>query len=539
MHNTSLRDHPSRIVDHPAEDDRSSLQLRPYQQEALKAVRDGVRSQIHRQLLQLPTGCGKTVIFAEAVRRRPGRAIVLVHRDELAQQALDKVSMVCPTARVGLVKAEQDDIDADVVIASVQTVSRENRLARLANGRWATIVVDEAHHAAASSYRSVIDRLAGPTTLVLGVTATPSRGDGVGLDRVFDKLVFSRTLPEMIAAGYLADLRAIQVSVDGLDLSHVAVRGGDFAEGALGDALEDAHLPAVVAKSWVEHAAERRGLVFFPTVALAHASATELQSAGVAAEALDGTTPRDERRAILRRYHTGETAVVTNCGVLTEGYDEPAVDCIVMARPTRSQGLYLQMLGRGTRPFPGKTDCLILDLVGSTSRHDLITLADLAGVDPATVARKGVTEALAERPFQGAIPGTWAAELDTREVDLFRRRPMAWVRAGDRWILSTGNGTVSLEPTAGKWTVVERSRRDPPVRVAEGLPLEWAQGVGEDVVRRRGGLVLARSDAPWRARPASSKQLAALRRMRIHVGPYMTAGEASDLISARCARMAS
>ncbi len=512
--------------------------LRPYQHEGLVASQTRYRSGVRRQLLVLPTGTGKTVVFAETIRQRRGRAVVLVHRDELVRQAVEKIRTANPDMVVGVVKAQEDETGAHVIVASVQTLAHDRRLGRLV-GPFATVIVDEAHHAAAATYRKIIKALVGSETLLLGVTATPGRGDGVALKTVFDEIVYRKTLPEMICGGYLADLRAVQVSVDGLNLDQVASRNGDWSDGALGEALGDAHLPDVAAKAWHDHAAGRRGLLFTPTVALAHASADALTSSGVAAEAVDGTTAPGERRAILRRLKTGETSVVTNCGVLVEGFDEPAVDAIIIGRPTRSQGLYLQMLGRGTRPHPGKTDCLIVDLVGSASRHDLITLAGLAGVDPRAVARKGVTEALTERSFAPALAGTWAAELQSTELNLFRRRPMAWVCSGQRWILPTGTGTVSLEPASGRWSVVERTRTEPPVTVAAGLSLEWAQGTGEDVVRSRGGTMLAKADAPWRARPASEKQLHALRRMRIRVAPGLTAGAASDLISARMGQRAS
>ncbi len=512
------------------------VRLRPYQTEAIAASAETCERGVRRQLLVLPTGCGKTVVFSDIVGSRGGRAVVLVHRDELVLQAVTKLQVQQP-GRVGVVKAEADDVGADVVVASVQTLAHERRLARM-HGPYRTVIVDEAHHAAAPTYRRVLDDLVGDDTLLLGVTATPGRGDGVGLADVFDEVIYRRTLPEMISAGYLADLRAVQVQVEGLDLDRVASRGGDWSDGDLGDALAQVGLPDVVRRCWASHAAGRRGLVFTPNVALAHATADALTADGWAAEAVDASTHRDDRRAILNRLHTGATQVVANCGVLTEGFDEPALDATVMARPTRSQSLYLQCIGRGTRTYPGKNDCLIVDLVGATTRHDLVTLAGLAGSDLESVARRGVTAALTDRPPMTRQAGTWAGELDAREVNLFRRRPMAWVLAVGRWILPTGAGTVSLEPAGGTWDVIERPRNQPALLVAGGLSLKWAQGVGEDLVRSRGAASLARADAPWRQRPASAKQLDTLKKMRIPHRPEMTAGEASDLISARIARRA-
>ncbi len=512
--------------------------LRPYQLEALEAIEDRFNAGVRRQLVALPTGTGKTVVFAEVIRRRPGRALVLAHRGELLDQATDKIIAAAPGLRVGIVKAERDEASADVVVASVQTVASERRLGRL-GGPFATVVVDEAHHAAATSYRDVIGRTVTETTLLLGVTATPGRGDGIGLDGVFDEIVYRRSIVEMIAAGYLVDLRGVQVIVPGLDLARVAVRRGDYADGDLAAALAAAHLPGIVARAWSEHAADRRGLVFTPSVALAHACAAELNAAGVPSAALDGTTPPDERADILARLGSGELQAVPNCAVLTEGFDEPTIDCIVVARPTRSQGLYLQCIGRGTRLSPGKADCLILDLVGSTGRHGLVTLAGLAGVDADEAEKRGVADLLAAARPEIAPAGTWAGEIVAGHVELFRRRPMAWVAAGRTWLVASGDGQIVLVPTAGGWDVVDRPRNAQPSTLARGLSLEWAQGFAEDVIRQRGAVWLARADAPWRAKVATGKQLDALARMRIPHPPAITAGEASDLISAKVARRAS
>lgn len=503
--------------------------LRGYQLKAVAAIEARYAAGIHRLLAVMPTGTGKTVVFSEAIRRRGGRAVVLVHRDELVRQAVEKLGVVDPDATVGVVKAGEDQVGAQVVVASVATLAHPKRLDRL-TGPYATVVVDEAHHAVAGTYRTIVDRLVGRETLLLGVTATPGRGDKLALAGVFDEIVYRWSLPEAISSGYLADLRAIQVSAD-VDLDQVRTQGsGDWSAEALGEALEMAGLPGVAARAWCEHAAGRRGIVFTPTVTLAYAVADALTDAGVAAEGLDGTTPAAVRRAILDRLHTGETAVVVNCGVLTEGFDEPAVDCIVVARPTRSQSLYLQMIGRGTRTHPGKNDCLIIDLVGSTTRHQLVTLAELSGIDPDRLAATTLGDALAadtdDDDAATAPPGTWVADLASKEIDLFRRRPMAWVASGKTWRLAAGAGQIALEPApdaalrlvrpaetaGGSWNVIDRPRGARPALLASGLSLEWAQVLAEDVIRQRGDAALARTDAPWRAKPASDSQRTCLAR---------------------------
>ena len=345
-------------------------------------------------------------MFALLVQRRRGRSLILAHRDELIQQAVDKLRLVDPTLPLGVVQAARDEHTAPTVVASVQTLSRRTRLTRLVPD-FQTIVIDEAHHAPAPTYRRILEYCRawhpdGP--LVVGVTATPERGDRHSLRPVFDGIVYQKTLLEMMQAGYLVDLRALQVLLQA-DFDALRTQQGDFVEAELETLLLAANAPAQVLAAFQAHAADRKALLFTPTVALAYAMAETFCAAGIAAEALDGTTPLATRRAILQRLHTGATRVVANCAVLTEGFDEPSVDCIIMARPTQSAPLYQQMLGRGTRTYPGKTDCLVLDVVGVSTHHTLHTAATLFDCDAGRLARQSVLEIL-ERPGHQDQDGT-------------------------------------------------------------------------------------------------------------------------------------
>jgi superfamily II DNA or RNA helicase len=259
--------------------------------------------------------------------------------------------------------------------------------------------------------------------------------------------------------------------------------------------------------------------------------AKAFEKAGVQAEALDGGTPLEIRREILRRFHRGETQVVANCAVLTEGFDEPAVDCIVVARPTRSRPLYVQMIGRGTRPYPGKDDCLVLDLVGATARHDLMTAASLFRLPAHAIANVGVAEAAAhaEETERRRLDHE---ELVARTVDLFRGRPLHWVSAGPgRFVLALGDGMLVLTQTGERWRALVKRRDDVEI-LASDLPLDYAQGTAEDYARKVGARALVDPQAAWRVAPATDRQLAALRRSRIRARAGLTRGEASDLLSA-------
>ena len=241
------------------------LRLRPYQREAVEAIQQARARGIRRQAVQLPTGTGKTLVFSDVIRRTPGRGLIVAHRDELITQAVDKYRLGDPMASIGIVKAEHDDHDADVVVGSIQSLSRPNRLTRLVPD-FSVVVIDECHHAVADSYVRVLEHVGafeddGP--LVVGVSATLERGDGTGLGDIFEAVTYEKTLLEMIEAGYLVDLRAIRVQVQA-DFNDVHVRRGDLAVDELSDMLDRADQPRQVAEAYREHASDRKGLVFTP-----------------------------------------------------------------------------------------------------------------------------------------------------------------------------------------------------------------------------------------------------------------------------------
>lgn len=518
-----------------------TLALRRYQQDALTAIEAAAARGVRRALLVLATGLGKTIVFAELIGRRPGRGLVLVHRDELVRQAVDKLALVAPLG-VGVVKAERDEVDAGVVVASVQTLARETRLRRL-RPDFTTVVVDEAHHLAAETYQRVLEHLgvgaeAGP--LALGATATPERGDGLPLEGW--ETVYRKDILDGIRAGYLADLRAVQIRL-AADFTALHVRAGDFIDRETETLLLEANAPEHAVAAYRQHAPGRKALLFTPTVKVAHAMADAFRASGITAEAIDGGTPLEIRREILGRFHTGAVRVVANCGVLTEGFDEPSADCVIVARPTRSRLLYMQMLGRGTRLFPGKSDCLVIDLVGATDRHDIMTAAAVLQVRSRSLTQRGALAAAAEREAEEAHRAQAArGELVSEAIDLFRPHPplpregLHWVKTGGgRFALSLESATLILAPTPDdRWRVLRRDRAGTQC-VADGLPLEYAQGAAEDYARKAGASTLITSGAAWRSTPASERQVALLRRWRVPVPDGLTKGAAADLITARIA----
>lgn len=528
----------SSLIESPAQS--QSLTLRPYQEEALDAIEAADQGGQQHPLVALPTGTGKTVVFSELIRRRADRALVLVHRDELINQTIEKLGLVAPDLDVGIVKAARDDHEAPIVVASIQTLSREHRLSRVTDD-FGTIVVDEAHHATADSYRRVLARL-GETALVAGFTATPYRGDGDSLASVFPAITYQKTLLEMIDAGYLSDLRALSVRL-ATDFHDLHTRAGDFIDEESAALLRAANAPELVAKAYVEHAPQRRGLVFVPTVRLAEEFAAAFMAHGIVAETLSGDTPLPVRRELLARFRAVDVQVITNCGVLTEGYDEPLVDCIVVARPTKSKTLYVQMLGRGTRRAPGKSNCLILDVAGATARHDLMTLATVFDL-PAVRLQNGETVTEATVAYHHDCALLQAREADAARVlahavHLFQARPLHWVivRPDAHFVMTLGQrGAIHVVKFSDCWRVALH-RPDGGVTPIPTRPdRDYAIGAAEDFARTLGVTPLLQRDAPWRHDVATAKQRQTLRRLQIPAPPDLQRGAASDLIAASVAR---
>lgn len=350
------------------------LTLRPYQEEAVSAIEKEWQEGIRRTLLVLPTGCGKTIVFcklAEICVRQGGRVLILAHRGELLEQAADKLykctGLMCATE-----KAEKSCLGSwyRVVVGSVQSLMREKRLAEFPEDYFDAIVIDEAHHALSDGYQKILEHFT--SAKVLGVTATPDRGDMRNLGSVFETLAYEYTLPRAIREGYLAPIKALTIPLR-LDLTGVGVSAGDFKPGDLGHALEP-YLEQI-AREMEAQCMNRRTVVFLPLIATSQKFRDILNAHGFRAAEVNGES--GDRAEVLAAFERGEYNVLCNSMLLTEGWDCPAVDCIVVLRPTKVRSLYCQMVGRGTRLNPGKEHLLLLDFLWHTDRHELCHPAHL------------------------------------------------------------------------------------------------------------------------------------------------------------------
>lgn len=527
------------------------LNLRSYQREAVDAF-FRAWGKIRKPAAVLPTGSGKTVIFSHLAREfhqwrtavngdnlgnGGERTMVLVHRDELADQALEKLREIAPDLNAGKVKAGDDEINATVMVASVQTVSRDARLARLVDsqmiyGGVGLIITDECHHAPAKSYQKIYAGF--PDALHAGFTATLARGDQVGLGSTWQDVIYSKSVLWMISRGFLVDVRGQRVQLDQLDLSQVRTSAGDYQAGALGAAMVDAGSPRMVAAALRRYATHRQSIVFCPDVFSAVATARAI---GPTAAVVSGGTPREDRQMIYKAFETGELRTIVNCMVLTEGFDAPWADCVVIARPTKSEALYQQMVGRVLRPWPGKQDALVLDVTGTGGR--LSTLIDLA---PGEVRDVQPGESLAQAAIRFDAEQNTVLDADSlafalkhRELDLFQASSKAWLRTdGGVLFIPVGHGFVFLWPDGrGRWDVGAAPARGKWRRLHTGLPLgtaqAWAETEADDLTQYKSRT--GEKSARWRKEPAPGPMIGKARSYGFVIPENPTRGDMADLIA--------
>lgn len=395
------------------------MELRPYQEEAKQAIFEQWDGSVNRTLLVLPTGCGKTIVFAKVAEEcvcQGNRVLILAHRGELLDQAADKIRRSTGLG-CAVEKAESSCIGSwfRIVVGSVQTMMREKRLGQFPDDYFDTIIIDEAHHCISDSYQRVLRHF--PEAKVLGVTATPDRGDMRDMGEYFESIAYEYTLPKAIKEGYLSPIRALTLPLK-MDLTGVGISAGDFKAGDLGTAL-DPYLHQI-AEEMQKYCADRKTVVFLPLVKTSQKFRDILCEQGFRAAEVNGEN--SDRAEILQAFDRGDYNVLCNSMLLTEGWDCPSVDCVVVLRPTKVRSLYSQMVGRGTRLFPGKDHLLLLDFLWHTERHELCHPASLI-CENAEVAQK-MTENL-EKEAGFAIDIEEAEKIASEDVVAQREESLA------------------------------------------------------------------------------------------------------------------
>lgn len=549
--------------------------------------------------------------WLETFPRNDRRMMVIAHREELLDQAAEKINRANPHLRIGIEQADRYASSlSDVVIASIQTLqaSKYKRLKRLiARVPFRLVIVDEAHHAAAATYRTTLahlgflpaadmtdrqeieaadfddvavmeqalagwDASAPQDRLLVGVTATPNRSDAIGLGCVFQSIAYSYALRDAIRDGWLVPILPWVIETK-TSLDDVRTTAGEFNQKDLAATVNTEQRNELAVAAWCEHAAGESTIAFTVDVAHAHALAGEFAEQGIAAVALSGETPKDDRRNILRSYTDGRIQVIANCMVLTEGTDLPRTGCILHAKPTKSATLYEQMTGRGLRIHPGKTQCVVIDIVDIARRHSLQIAPVLYGLPPSVTGKGEQLDQIADEfeELLAKFPGldktargrytlddlrAQAATFDIWSVpdmgEFGRGLSMSWIRLSDdlfrlSYPWEGGTETLTVEKNIlGRFDLKVAGTGPNP-----GTGIGPARTIAAGVTTANACLLLAESfvaqerreimrlkdtGAEWRKRPVSRGQLGMLRRLRVPCHPGMTMGEASSLIDLAKAR---
>ncbi len=513
-----------------------SVQLLPFQREAVVAVEHDWAAGVRALLVSLPTGSGKTIVGSEIARRHIAShgtpVLVLVPSDEILGQTVDKLHLVCDGVSVGVIHQARVEWNHPILVASVWTLVRHCA----ALPRIGLVISDEAHHAEAQTWQEIYTaiRRTQPDFLHLGLTATPFRQDKRGQERriegIFARLSYSRSMFDLIAAGYLVHLRGVCVST-GTRLDAVHTRGDDFEDASLAAIVNTPARNRLVVESYRAYCPGRKAICFAVNVPHAQALMREFRQHGVRATTLLGDLPVAERREVRRRFHAGDITVLCTCGVVNEGYDEPSAEVSILARPTRSRRVYIQQAGRVARRWPGKTEGLILDVVDATQHHRVVSMQELLafyGLRRAEVelaAQPSSSRACAAVREYALTPTTIPRILSAtalspivREVDLFRLDAFAWFHAhdGSAYVTTLYDGAelgVVAADTDDLFDVVATFREGVFVQlIAQPTTLENALGCANAYVFDFGDWRLASRRAAWRTAQPTASQQAALRR---------------------------
>jgi superfamily II DNA or RNA helicase len=552
------------------------MKLRSYQTESIDAVYAAWDKGETRAAVILPTGAGKTVIFSELCRQlecRKKRVVILVHREELVHQTVAKLkAMGCQS--VGVVKGPKDETWARIVVATVQTLYNERRLNRL--GGVDVVIADELHHFAAARNRTLLSRLGvfDGRALAVGFTATFVRSDSARLGNDWE-IVYERDVQWGIEHGYLSDVEAHSIRVPDLDLSTVRSTAGDFSDTSLGDAMTASSARDVIPVAWRKYADGRPTILFAPNISSCGDLADGLRDAGIKTEVVFGTTNTHERAAIYERVRNGTTQVLASVGVLTEGFDIPAISCAILARPTKSKGLWQQMAGRALRLFPGKDNAILLDITGDALNHSLASVTDLSRTKQETEKKERAVTlcACSEAPFLVCCTaGETKLECRKRKAegncscrclcDLDADEPAIELVRGDHDVevdLFAGSTSVWLQTTAGVWFVPTQRRLWFISQRADGEPGLYYVGYSGGPQSMNGGgwytrepldltmamalaqekaeqddPTVARRDSKWRKTKASASQISMVSGwgyLSYEEAASLRKGPLSDLIS--------
>lgn len=508
-------------------------ELRAYQELCILSVLSDLKAGIRELYYQLPTGGGKTYVASQILAQARGRMLFVAHRKELIWQTAEAFRLDLPERSVGICMGTENQIDAEIIVASIQTLSRGRLEKILAQGPLALVMIDEAHHATAkNAYGTLLltIRDACPQCPVVGCTATPYRADKESMQEILPHCSFTRTIEDLQREGYLAPTvwRPIHVDADWSKVRSSSLDGEkDYNQGELAEALMPA-LTEIVAKSQPILGA-RPFVAFAPTVKAAQGLAESYQVAGMQVLAIWGEMPKDLRAEVLASWKSGRTQGVVNVGILTEGFDFPNLAAIVLARPTQSPGLYLQMVGRVTRPKSGPwQDALILDVAGNANlvetRQIVLpkVLEAVSSEDEALMAEPTLMETYIPADLPASEEEERLSARSYKILDPLSKSWASWLQRGDCYVASLGTESTAVlkrDPERGLWAGYVLWPAEQPGKwhrrrvVAGAKPLREMMGHLNQVIAANGRKHLVEKKAAWRAEPASQKQISYLQRL--------------------------
>ncbi len=520
--------------------------LRYYQQEAINAALEHKAAGGKSGLQYLATGAGKTVIAQGAVAKISGKALMLVHRDELAKQSVSKMKLGCPDRTVGTIKAEQNELGCDITVASIQTVMSDKRLTQLlAHGPYELVIADEAHHSAANGWQKVLKAVADQGSYIMGLTATPKRADGKPLAH-FEKILYSYPILKALADQYLCDIEGLKFDLD-LNLDEVSKSGSDFNEGNLSQLMREESIIDQTVDIWFKYGRGKPTITFAVDVAHTEQLEKAFRDKGVKAHAIIGTTPVETRTKLFQDFDAGKIDMLISCMVLTEGFDSAIAQCCLLARPTLSESLYIQMVGRVLRLHPGKDKATLIDVSGNSDKHQIMQLGILFGYDNMKSSVENVMEEVEDAQGTGALR---VQKLDSvrsllkvpKKVNLTdakKKKQLRWVETdhglgiclckGQIFVIEQDKEKYNSYSLVHYYTDDSGWQEKSSVAISD-LPFDWCLALAEKHVMEKNP-VFASAKAPWLKEPVSEGQLNYIKNLGIKEIPK-TKGEASDILGA-------
>ena len=475
------------------------MTLRPYQKEALKSVASSFQEGITKQLISLPTGAGKTIIIAAMAKHFNKKTLIIAHRKELIQQAYDKLKLFWSKIDIGICNAQYKKYKNKVVIGSVQSCSQKKLLEQLQKQDFDILIIDEAHHAPAESYTKIIDALGfnDNKKLLIGVTATPDRSDNKELGNNFQKIVYTKTIGDLIKEGYLSPVTGRKIHTN-ISLKGVRTYKGDFNAQELSHVVNVPERNDFIVKKFMEHGIGRKAIAFCVDVQHCKDLEQTFLKHGIKAASVWGAMPSQDRTHILKQFKEGDIEVVTSCSLLTEGYDEPSIAAICMARPTKSKALYIQMVGRGLRICPGKQNLLVLDFTDENNNLSLIVSLKTTIPEAAVVV---------ESNHKQKSPKTRQIKTDSemdQEFDIVGQDQFLWVFLDDNeYSLQDDNRNeiVMRQSSYGFVADFYIYKNDTPnIIVTNPLSFEYCKEICEEFARKNLNIKYAVKSSEWLSR---------------------------------------